>query len=121
VSVCVSVCVCVSVLVCVCVCVLVCVCFGVCVCVCVGVCVCVLESVCVCVCVCVCVHIYISSRQNKCHAESETIYEAYSESKYRFAVKTNRIKFRIKFYCYQILHSSNYFSTYSPPLLRHLS
>ena len=49
------------------------------------------------------------------------IYEAYSEGKYRFAVKKNRVRFRIKFYCYQILHSSNYFSTYSPPLLRHLS
>jgi len=48
-------------------------------------------------------------------------YKAYSESKYRFAVKKNRIKFRIKLYCYQILHSSNYLSTYSPPLLRHLS
>jgi len=35
------------------------------------------------------------------------LYEAYSESKYRFAVK-NRL--RTKFYCYQILHSSNYFS-----------
>jgi len=50
-----------------------------------------------------------------------SIYDAYSESKYRFAVKQNRVRFRIKFYCYQILHSSNYFSTYSPPLLRHLS
>jgi len=50
-----------------------------------------------------------------------SIHEAYSESKYRFAVKKNRVRFRIKFYCYQILHSSNYFSTYSPPLLRHLS
>ena len=48
-------------------------------------------------------------------------YEAYSENKYRFAMKKNRVRFRIKFYCYQILHSSNYFSTYSPPLLRHLS
>ena len=46
-------------------------------------------------------------------------YEVYSESKYRFAVK-NKVRFRIKF-CYQILHSSNYFSTYSPPLLRYLS
>ena len=46
--------------------------------------------------------------------------EAYSESKYRFVVK-NRVCFRIKFYCYQILHSPNYFSTYSPPLLRHIS
>ena len=35
-------------------------------------------------------------------------YEAYSDSKYRFAVK-NRVRFLIKFYCYQILHSSNYF------------
>jgi len=43
-------------------------------------------------------------------------YEAYSESKYRFAVKENRVRFSTKFYCYQILHSSNYFSTYSPPL-----
>ena len=42
------------------------------------------------------------------------------ESKYRFAVK-NRIRFRLNFYCYRILHSSNYFSTYSSPLLRHLS
>jgi len=48
-------------------------------------------------------------------------YEAYSESEYCFAVKKNQVRFRIKFYCYQILHSSNYFSTYSPPLLRHLS
>jgi len=48
-------------------------------------------------------------------------YEAYSDSEYRFAVKIIRVKFRIKFYCYQILHSSNYISTYSPPLLRHLS
>jgi len=48
-------------------------------------------------------------------------YEAYSESKYCFAVKKNRVSFRIKFYCYRILHSSNYFSTYSPLLLRHLS
>jgi len=48
-------------------------------------------------------------------------YETYSESKYRFDIKKNRVRFRIKFYCYQILHSSNYFSTYSPPLLRHLS
>jgi len=48
-------------------------------------------------------------------------YEAYSESKYRFAVKKNRVRLHIKFYCYQILHYSNYFSTYSPPLLRHLS
>ena len=48
------------------------------------------------------------------------MYEAYSESKYRFAVKKNRVRFHIKFYCYQILHSSNSFSTYSPPLLRHL-
>jgi len=48
------------------------------------------------------------------------IYEAYSESKYRFAVKEIRVSFHIKFYCYQILYSSNYFSTYSPPLLRHL-
>ena len=47
-------------------------------------------------------------------------YEAYSESKYRFVVKKIRIRFRIKFYCDQILHSSNYFSTYSPQLLRHL-
>ena len=47
-------------------------------------------------------------------------YEAYSESKYRFTVKKNQVRFLIKFYCYQILHSSNYFSTYSPPLLRHL-
>ena len=54
------------------------------------------------------------------NASIETIkYEAYSESKYRFAVK-NHVNFRIKFYCYQILHSSNYFSTYSPPLLRQL-
>jgi hypothetical protein len=37
-------------------------------------------------------------------------YEAYSESKYRFAVKKkNRVRFRTKFYCYQIPHSSNYF------------
>ena len=35
--------------------------------------------------------------------------------------KNNRVRFRIKFYCYQIQHSSNYFSTYSPPLLRHFS
>jgi len=28
----------------------------------------------------------------------------------------NRVRFLIKCYCYQILHSSNYFSTYSPPL-----
>ena len=48
-------------------------------------------------------------------------YEAYSDSKYRFAVKKNRVRFRIKSYCYQILQSSDYFSTYSPPLLRHLS
>ena len=48
-------------------------------------------------------------------------YKAYSESKYRFAVKKNLFSFHTKFYCYQILHSSNYFSTYSPPLLRHLS
>jgi len=41
-------------------------------------------------------------------------YEAYSESKYCFTV-------RIKFYCYQILHSSNYFSIYSPPLLKNVS
>ena len=47
-------------------------------------------------------------------------YEAYSESKYCFAVK-NGLRFRIKCYCYQILHSSNYFSTYSPSLLRYLS
>jgi len=51
----------------------------------------------------------------------KTKYEAYSESKYRFAVKKIQVRFPIKFYCYQILHSSNYFSTYSPPLLRHLS
>jgi len=38
-------------------------------------------------------------------------YEAYSESKYRFAVKKNRVRFRIKFYYHQILHSSNCFST----------
>ena len=44
-------------------------------------------------------------------------YKAYSASKYRFAVKKNRVRFRVKFY-YQILHSSNYFSIYSPPLLR---
>ena len=44
-------------------------------------------------------------------------YEAYSDSKYRFAVKKNRVSFLIKFYCDQIIHSSNYFSTYSPPLL----
>ena len=50
-----------------------------------------------------------------------TALTAYSDSKYCFAVKNNRVWFRIKFYCYQILHSSNYFSTYSPPLLRHLS
>jgi len=49
------------------------------------------------------------------------MYEAYSESKYRFAVKKNRLRFRTKSYCYQSLHSSNYFSTYSPPLLRHFS
>ena len=36
-------------------------------------------------------------------------YEAYPESKYNFTVKKNRIRFRIKFYFYQILHSSNYF------------
>ena len=53
--------------------------------------------------------------------ESSTVrYEAYSESKYHFAVK-KKSRFHIKFNCYQILHSSNYFSTYSPPLLRHLS
>ena len=33
----------------------------------------------------------------------------------------NRVRFLIKFYCYQILHSSNYFSTYTPPLLKNLS
>jgi len=38
-----------------------------------------------------------------------TVYEAYSESKYRFAVRQNWVRFRIKFYYYQILHSSNYF------------
>jgi len=48
------------------------------------------------------------------------LYEGYSESKYRFAVKNNRVRFHIKFYCFQIQHSSNYFSTYLPPLLRHL-
>ena len=48
-----------------------------------------------------------------------TNYEAYSDSKYRFSVKiSNKVSY--KFYCYQILHSSNYFSTYPPPLLRHL-
>ena len=47
-------------------------------------------------------------------------YEAYSESQYRFVVKT-RVRFRTKFYCYQILHSSYYFCTYSPPLLTYLS
>ena len=49
------------------------------------------------------------------------LYDAYSESKYCLVVKRNWVRFRTKFYCYQILHSSNYFSTYSPPLLRHLS
>ena len=48
------------------------------------------------------------------------MYDAYSENKYRFTVK-NRVRFRIKFNSCQILRSSNYFSTYSPPLLRHLS
>ena len=49
-----------------------------------------------------------------------TIYEAYSESNYRFAeIKLSKVSYKI--YCYQILHSSNYFSTYSPPLLRQLS
>jgi len=56
-------------------------------------------------------------RRLKC---TKYIYEAYSESKYIFAIK-NRISFVIKFYCYQILHSLNCFSTYSLPLMRHLS
>jgi len=41
-----------------------------------------------------------------------TKYEAYSDSKYRFAAKQNRVRFRIKCYCYQILHSPTNFSTY---------
>jgi len=57
----------------------------------------------------------VQNAENQIH-----MYEAYSESAYRFAVKKS-IKFLIKFYCYQVLHSSNYFSTYSPSLLRHLS
>jgi len=38
-----------------------------------------------------------------------------------FRCKKIRVRFRIQYYCYQALHSSNYFPTYSPPLLRHLS
>jgi len=54
----------------------------------------------------------------------QVLYEAYSESKYCFAVKINRVRIRrirIKFYCYQIQHTSNYFSTYTSPFLRQLS
>jgi len=78
---------------------------------CMYVCIYVSMYVCLYVCICVCMYylcIYVR------------MYEGYSESRYRFAVK-NRVSFRIKFYCYQILHSSNDFPTYSPPLLRHLS
>jgi hypothetical protein len=46
-----------------------------------------------------------------------SLYEAYSESKYRFTEKKIRVRFRTKFYCYQILHSSKYLQTYSLPLL----
>ena len=63
----------------------------------------------------------ILGQPNPFHIRTGFIYEACSECKYRFVVKKNRVIFRIKFYCYQILHSSNHFSTYSPPLLRHLS
>ena len=57
-SVCVCVCLCVSVCVCVCLCVSVCVC--VCLCVSVRVCACLCVSVCVCVCVCICVSVSVS-------------------------------------------------------------
>ena len=30
------------------------------------------------------------------------MYEAYTESKYRFVVKNNRVRFHIKFYCCKI-------------------
>ena len=63
-------------------------------------------------------HVYVSCAFT---SANHPFYDAYSDSKYRFAVKENRVTFRINFYCYQILHSSNYFSTYSPPLLRYLS
>jgi len=57
-----------------------------------------------------------------CHSvEKPPTYKAYLESKYRFPVKKDRIRFNIKFYCYQIIHSSDCFSTYLLPLLRHLS
>ena len=46
-----------------------------------------------------------------------SVYEAYSGSKYRFAVKKIRVRFHIKFYCHQILHSSNCF----PHFCRHYS
>ena len=48
------------------------------------------------------------------------MYEAYSESKYRFAVnKSNNVSYKIL-----LLSDSTFFklfSTYSPPLLRHYS
>jgi len=58
-----------------------------------------------------------------CQIKGILLYqEAYSASKYRFTVKKkNWVRFHIKCYCYHILHSSDYFSTYLPPLLRHLS
>jgi hypothetical protein len=60
VSLCVSVslCVCASVHLCVCVSVCLCVCVSVCLCVCVSVCLCVCVSVCLCVCVSVCLCVF---------------------------------------------------------------
>jgi len=59
--------------------------------------------------------------ENKQHVtDFRCMYEAYSENKYRFAVKKS-IKFSYKILLLLILHFSNYFSTYSPPLLKHLS
>ena len=53
--------------------------------------------------------IYLSPFRSEhflCDVNTMTLsYEAYSDSKYRFAVKKNRVRFRIKFYCYQILQT----------------
>jgi len=47
-------------------------------------------------------------------------YEAYSESKYRFAVKKlSKVSYKILLLSDSTFFS--YFSTYFPPLLRHLS
>jgi hypothetical protein len=70
---------------------------------------------------CVCTYVQSGPKVGKHYSIQLVVhlysYEAFSESKYRLSVKKNCVRFGIKFYCYQILHSSDYFSTYLPPLL----